>query len=381
MSAGESPGREEAYAAYIAQKSPRTESCVGFALREGAWLMGAEAYRKAGVDLEAAERAVELMKRAVVETHGEEVLSELSEFAGLFALRGFREPVLISATDGVGTKLKIAFAMDKHDTVGQDLVAMCVDDIVCHGARPLFFLDYLACGKLEPEKVAEIVGGIARACKMAGCALIGGETAELPGFYAPGEYDLAGFAVGAAERGEIITGREVKAGDVVMGLASSGLHSNGYSLARKVLLEQGGMKLDQRVEELGRTVGEELLEPTRIYAPSLVALFEAGLRPAAIAHVTGGGIAGNLSRVIPDGLCARISRAAIPGGAIFELIARLGGVSDEEMLRVFNMGVGMVLVADRERAQRMAEILRARGEKVLWLGEIAEGEGPKVVIQ
>ncbi|MBC7289526.1 MAG: phosphoribosylformylglycinamidine cyclo-ligase, partial [Armatimonadetes bacterium] len=291
-------------------------------------------YKDAGVDIDAAERAVDMMKAAVLSTHDERVLSGLAEFGGLFALgAGYRDPVLVSGTDGVGTKLKIAFALDKHDTVGQDLVAMCVDDIVCHGARPLFFLDYLATGKLRPEKVVEIVRGIAAACRLAGCNLIGGETAELPGFYAEGEYDLAGFAVGIVERDQLITGAAIRAGHKVIGLRSSGLHSNGYSLARMVLLDRAGLKLDQHIPELGRTLGEELLEPTLIYAPAVVSAIESGVQIAGLAHITGGGIPGNLRRVIPDGLCARLSGASLPRGPIFELIRRLGPVEETEMLR------------------------------------------------
>ncbi len=340
-------------------------------------------YKDAGVDIDAAERAVELMKAAVMSTHDERVLSGLSEFGGLFALGArYRDPVLVSGTDGVGTKLKIAFALDKHDTVGQDLVAMCVDDIVCHGARPLFFLDYLATGKLRPEKVAEIVRGIAAACRLARCNLIGGETAELPGFYTEGEYDLAGFAVGVVERDQLITGAAIRAGHKVIGLRSSGLHSNGYSLARMVLLERAGLKLEQRIEELGRTLGEELLEPTKIYAPAIVDALDAGVAIAGLAHVTGGGIPGNLARIIPDGLVARIDRRAIPGGPIFEMIARLGKVDDAEMLRTFNMGVGMVAVMDDQAAPAFADVMEGAGHEVVELGEIREAgdEEEKVVI-
>lgn len=338
-------------------------------------------YRDAGVDLEAAEESVRLMRDAVKSTHDERVLSGLAEFGGLFALGdGYRDPVLVAGADGVGTKLKIAFALDRHDTVGQDLVAMCVDDIVCQGARPLFFLDYLAVGKLRPGQVAEIVGGVAKACKLAGCALLGGETAELPGFYAPGEYDLAGFAVGVVEREAIITGASITPGCVVLGLASTGLHSNGYSLARMVLLERAGLKLETVIPELGRSLGDELLEPTAIYAPHIVAALDAGVRVSGLAHITGGGIPGNLSRIIPDGLVARLSRASIPGGPIFSLIQRLGQVEDSEMLRTFNMGVGMIAVVPAEVADAFAAFMAARGQKVLALGEVVRAEGSKVQI-
>jgi len=337
-------------------------------------------YKDAGVDIEAGEHAVELMKAAVRATHDANVVTGLSDFGGAYALRGLRDPLLIAGTDGVGTKLKIAFALDKHDTVGQDLVAMCVDDIVCQGARPLFFLDYVATGKLEPEKVAEIVQGIAAGCKMAGCALLGGETAELPDFYAEGEYDLAGFAVGAVERDEVIDGSAVQAGDVVIALPSSGLHSNGYSLARKVLLEARGLQLEDRVDELGRTLGEELLEPTRIYCVSLVALFEAGIRPHGLAHITGGGIVGNLARAIPAGLCASVAVGDIAVPPIFQLIQRLGNVESDEMYRTFNMGAGMILVLDAGDVDSATAGLKKAGEEPLVVGEIIPDAEQKVIL-
>ncbi len=339
-------------------------------------------YRESGVDLDAADRAVELMKAAVVSTHDERVLSGLAEFGGLFSLgRGWRNPVLVSGADSVGTKLKVAFLLDRHDTVGQDLVAMCVDDVVCHGAHPLFFLDYIGIPVLEPAKVAAIVTGVAEACRKAGCALIGGETAELPGLYAPGEYDLAGFAVGLVERDQIITGASIQPGFRVVGLASSGLHSNGFSLVRHVLLERAGLDLAQRVPELGRPLGDELLEPTMIYAPALLAALEDGVHIAGLAHVTGGGIPGNLCRLVPDGLTARLSRSAIPGGPIFSLIQRLGGVADDEMLRTLNMGIGMIAVLAPERLMAFVECLEAQEHKVLELGEIVQADGAKVVIE
>ncbi len=333
------------------------------------------------MDLEAAERAIRLMKAAVTSTHDERVLSGLAEFGGLFELGAhWRNPVLVSGVDGVGTKLKIAVAMDRHDTVGQDLVAMCVDDIVCHGAQPLFFLDYIGTGKLRPEQVAVIVRGIADACRKAGCALIGGETAEMPGMYAEGEYDLVGCAIGVVERDEIITGAGIRPGDLVVGLKSSGLHSNGYSLARMVLLQKAGMKLEEQVPELGHTLGEELLEPTLIYAPAILAAIEAGVSITGLAHVTGGGIPGNLSRVIPDGLAARISKSKLPGGAIFDLIQRIGKVSDEEMLRTFNMGVGMIAVLRAGDAATFVDIAARHGHDAIELGEIVEEGGEKVQI-
>lgn len=339
-------------------------------------------YKDAGVDLAAAERAVELMKAAVVSTHNERVLSGLAEFGGLFELgRSWRNPVLVAGTDSVGTKVKIACALERHDTIGQDVVAMCVDDIVCHGAQPLFFLDYIGTGKLEPEHVAAIVTGVATACGQAGCALIGGETAELPGMYAAGEYDLVGCAVGVVERDAIITGAGIQPGFAVVGMMSSGLHSNGYSLARMVLLERAGLALEERVAELGRTLGEELLEPTKIYAPAILAAIEAGARVAGLAHVTGGGIPGNLSRVIPDGLTARIERRKIPGGPIFSLIQRLGNVADEEMLRTFNMGIGMVAVLPREDVERFCSMVAQHGHEARVIGRVEEGSGEKVEIR
>lgn len=331
-------------------------------------------YKSAGVDIEAATAMLADAKEAVLRTQNGNVLRTLSDFGGLYALTGYREPVLVSGTDGVGTKLKIAFAMDRHDTVGQDLVAMCVDDIVVQGARPLFFLDYFATGKLRPETGAAVVKGIAAACELAGCSLIGGETAELPGFYAEGEYDLAGFAVGAVEKSEIIDGSAVREGDVILGLGSSGLHSNGYSLARTVLLEDAGLKLDQNMAELGQTLGAALLEPTRIYCADLVAMLDAGLRPHGMSHITGGGWPDNIARVIPDGLCAVCDPAAVPAPPICRLIGRLGGVEREEMYHTFNMGLGMVVVVAAEAAGASEQFLSQRGLPVFAMGHIEVGE-------
>lgn len=332
-------------------------------------------YAAAGVDIEAADHMLSTVKQAVRETHNASVLKTLADFGGLYALgRDHVDPVLVSGTDGVGTKLKIAFALDKHDTIGQDLVAMCADDIVVQGARPLFFLDYFATGKLKPETGAAVIQGIAAACATVGCALIGGETAELPGFYAAGEYDLAGFAVGVVERSEIIDGSAVREGDFIIGLGSSGLHSNGYSLARKALLETGGLALEQHVEELGRTVGEELLEPTRLYAHHLAAMFDAGLRPLGISHITGGGWTGNINRIMPDGLCAVCEKAAVPVPSVFPLIQRLGGVATEEMYRAFNMGLGMALIAPAELAETCLSFLSARDVPTYRMGVVERGE-------
>ncbi|MEI6503841.1 MAG: phosphoribosylformylglycinamidine cyclo-ligase [Armatimonadota bacterium] len=332
-------------------------------------------YAAAGVDIDAADRMLAEVKQAVHATHNEAVLKTLSDFGGLYALgRDYTDPVLVSGTDGVGTKLKLAFALDKHDTIGQDLVAMCADDIVVQGARPLFFLDYFATGKLKPETGAAVIRGIAAACATVGCALIGGESAELPGFYAEGEYDLAGFAVGVVERAEIIDGSQVREGDHIIGLASSGLHSNGYSLARKVLLEAAALPLDQRVAELGRTLGEELLEPTRLYAHHLSAMFAAGLKPHGLSHITGGGWTGNINRIIPEGLCAVCEMSAIPVLPIFSLIQKLGNVTEDEMYRAFNMGIGMVLVAPEELAESCLSFLSDRDVPAYRMGVVERGD-------
>lgn len=331
-------------------------------------------YKRAGVDIDAGERAVDLMKAAVKSTHTAAVISGLSDFGGMTTLGGdYADPVLVAGTDGVGTKLKIAFALDRHDTVGQDCVAMCVDDIVCQGARPLLFLDYVGIGKLIPETIAEIVSGIAEGCRIAGCSLLGGETAELPDMYAEGEYDLAGFAVGVMGRADVIDGTAVAAGDVLIGLPSSGLHSNGYSLARYVLLGEAALPLDEDPGDLGRTLGEELLEPTRIYAGSLVRLFDEAPLPHAITHITGGGIGGNIARAIPDGLTARVDMSTFDRPAIFDLIQRTGDVAEAEMRRTFNLGIGMALAVAEDAADATLDILSAAGEEPVIIGEIREG--------
>ena len=341
-------------------------------------------YKQSGVDIDAGERAVELMKRTVKSTHGPLVLGGLADFGGMIGLpEGMRRPVLVAGTDSVGTKLKIAFAMGVHNTVGHDCVAMCVDDIACQGATPLLFLDYIGLSTLVPEVVAEIVEGVAEACRLCGCSLLGGETAELPGFYAEGEYDLVGFAVGAVERDNIIDGSQVAAGDALIGLPSSGLHSNGYSLARYVLLDDPTIPLEQHIAELGRTLGEELLEPTRIYAGSLAKLFAAGAAgelplPHALAHITGGGIPGNLARVVPDGLTARVDMSSFKRPAIFDLVQRLGNVEEAEMRRTFNLGLGMMLVVAPQAQEATAEMLREAGEEPLVIGEVTEGGAGEV---
>ncbi|AHI23549.1 phosphoribosylformylglycinamidine cyclo-ligase [Corynebacterium vitaeruminis] len=312
-------------------------------------------YAAAGVDIEAGDKAVELFAPLAKKATRPEVRGGLGGFAGLFALGKYREPLLAAGSDGVGTKLAVAQAMDKHDTIGIDLVAMCVDDLVVCGAEPLFLQDYIAIGKVVPEHVAQIVSGIAEGCIQAGCALLGGETAEHPGVMEPTDYDVSATAVGVVEADELLGPDRVRSGDVVIAMASSGLHSNGYSLARHVLLEKAGMPLDGHVEELGRTLGEEMLEPTRIYAKDCLALADE-CEVHTFCHVTGGGLAGNLARVIPEGLVAELSRGTWTPGEIFRLIETVGKVPQEEMEKTFNMGVGMVAVVapkDRDRALAM----------------------------
>ncbi|MDT3699314.1 MAG: phosphoribosylformylglycinamidine cyclo-ligase [Thermincola sp.] len=331
-------------------------------------------YADAGVDIDAGAEAVELMKQHVKKTFRPEVMTDLGGFGGLFALNSgkYKNPVLVSGTDGVGTKLMVAFKMDKHDTIGIDAVAMCANDILVQGAEPLFFLDYLAVGKLVPGKVADIVKGVAEGCKQAGCALIGGETAEMPGFYGPGEYDIAGFVVGVVDRDKIIDGRTVAPGDAVIGLPSSGLHSNGYSLARKVLLEVSGYSVDSYVEELERTVGEEMLEPTRIYARQILPLLEK-YEIKGMAHITGGGLTENIPRILPAGTKVVLDPEAWPGKAVFRLIREIGGVSAEEMNRTFNMGIGMAIVAPADQAGSILSDLAELGEKAYVIGRVEEG--------
>jgi len=332
-------------------------------------------YRDAGVDIDEGDRLVELIKPFARPTLRPEVLAGIGGFGGLFALdvKKYREPVLVSGTDGVGTKLKIAFAADRHGTIGQDLVAMCVNDVAVVGAEPLFFLDYFATGKLSAEQGAEVVKGIAEGCRLAGCALIGGETAELPGFYAKGEYDLAGFAVGVVERSRIVDGKKVTPGDLVLGVASSGVHSNGYSLARKALLEKH--PLDARLDGLdGRTLADALLEPTRIYAKDVLALLEK-VEVRSFAHITGGGLPGNVPRNLPDGTKAVVEERRWPRPAIFDVIEREGQVPRDEMYRTFNMGLGLVaVVAPKDEAEALA-VLKARGLDAWTVGTIEQG-GP-----
>ena len=333
-------------------------------------------YKDAGVDVERGYEAVKRMKQHVQRTFDENVLGGLGSFGGFYSIEneGLKKPVLVAGTDGVGTKLKLAFLMDKHDTVGIDCVAMCVNDVVCQGARPLLFLDYLATGYLDPQKVEQIVAGVAEGCRQAGCALIGGETAEMPGFYSDGEYDLAGFTVGIVDREKSISGERVAAGDVLVGLASSGVHSNGYSLVRRLCLTED-TDLSAYVPELGKSLGEELLTPTRIYVKSALSLCGA-FDIHGIAHITGGGFIENIPRILPGGLAARIERGAWPVPPIFGMLRRLGQMEDRQIYNTFNMGVGMVLAVRPEDAD--AVIVRAceLGEKAYRIGTVeAQAEG------
>ncbi|HTO13284.1 MAG TPA: phosphoribosylformylglycinamidine cyclo-ligase [Candidatus Binatia bacterium] len=329
-------------------------------------------YRAAGVDIEAGDEAVRRIAPLARATFRPEVLGGIGAFAGFVALpAGYAEPVLVSSTDGVGTKLKVAFLADRHDTVGIDLVAMSVNDVLVHGAEPLYFLDYIGTPKLEPGRIEALVRGVAEGCRQAGCALIGGETAELPDLYAPGEYDLAGFAVGVVERARILDGAAVGPGDVVLGLASSGLHSNGYSLARRVVFEVMKLGLGAVFPGTSRTVGDVLLEPTRIYVRAVLPVRE---DVHAMAHITGGGITGNLPRVLPQGCRAIVRRRAWEVPPVFRALQAHGGIEDHEMFRTFNMGIGYVLVVPPDRAERVTAALTAAGEAVHVLGEIVPGE-------
>ncbi|HLC41908.1 MAG TPA: phosphoribosylformylglycinamidine cyclo-ligase [Methylomirabilota bacterium] len=337
-------------------------------------MKGALTYRHAGVDIEAGDEAVRRIAPLAKTTFRPEVIGEIGAFAGLVTLpQRYRNPVLVASADGVGTKLKVAFLAGRHDTVGIDLVAMGVNDLLVHGAEPLFFLDYLAASKVIPERVEAIVSGIAEGCRQAGCALIGGETAELPDFYAPGEYDLAGFAVGVAERDRIVNGAAIKPGDRVLGLASSGLHSNGFSLARKIVFETMGLTVRDLLPGLSRTVGDELLCPTRIYVRSVLPLLEE-CAPHGMAHVTGGGVTGNLPRVLPDGCRAVIKKGGWPAPPIFSLLGEAGKVTEAEMFRTFNMGIGFILVVGAEEKERVARKLAGLGEQLFEIGEIVSGK-------
>ena len=333
-------------------------------------------YKNAGVDIEAGYRSVELMKKHVQETMRKEVLTNLGGFSGAFSMEAFKnmeKPTLVSGTDGVGTKLKLAFIMDKHDSVGLDCVAMCVNDIACAGGEPLFFLDYIACGKNYPEKIASIVSGVAEGCKQSNAALIGGETAEMPGFYPEDEYDLAGFAVGIVDEKDIITGKDVKAGDVLIGMASSGVHSNGFSLVRKVF-SMDKKTLDTYHEELGTTLGEALIAPTKIYVKALRSIKDAGVRIKACSHITGGGFYENIPRMLPEGKRAVVEKNSYEVPAIFKMLAREGEIAEQMMYNTYNMGLGMILAVDPADVDKTMEAVKAAGETPYVVGKIEDGE-------
>lgn len=333
-------------------------------------------YKNAGVDIEAGYKSVELMKKHVKETMRPEVLGGLGGFAGAFDLSGIKkmdEPVLLSGTDGCGTKVKLAFIMDKHDTIGIDAVAMCVNDIVCSGGEPLFFLDYIACGKNYPEKIAAIVSGVAEGCKQSGCALVGGETAEHPGLMPEDEYDLAGFAVGVADKKEIVDGKDIVPGDVLIGMASSGVHSNGFSLVRKVF-EMTKESLDTYYAELGETLGEALIMPTKIYVKALKSIRKNGVKIKGCSHITGGGFYENIPRMLPDGMRAVIEKDSYEVPAIFGLLAKKGEIAEEMMYNTFNMGLGMVIAVDSADAEQAMKAIKDAGERPYIVGRIEAGE-------
>lgn len=340
--------------------------------------MPAITYRDAGVDIEAGARAVEMMADAVRATYGPEVLLGIGAFGGLFdasALKEMASPVLVASTDGVGTKTKIAAALGRFDTIGHDIVNHCLNDILVQGARPLFFLDYIASSRLDPEMVAQVVSGCADACQAAGCALLGGETAEMPGVYAPGEFDLVGTIIGVVDRHQIIDGRTIAPGDCIIGLASSGLHTNGYSLARHIFQDRD---LHAIIPELGRSLGEVLLAPHRVYLGEVQQLWEAGISIKGMAHITGGGLIDNPPRIFPDGVAADIQRGHWPVPPIFQLIQQAGGISGEEMARVFNLGLGMLLIVPPDQAERALSLL---GDQAWAVGEVVpRGDGPAVRI-
>lgn len=333
-------------------------------------------YKNAGVDIEAGYKSVELMKKHVKETMRPEVLGGLGGFSGAFSMEHFKnmeKPTLVSGTDGVGTKLKLAFLMDKHDTIGIDCVAMCVNDIACAGGEPLFFLDYIACGKNVPEKIAMIVKGVADGCKQSNAALIGGETAEMPGFYPVEEYDLAGFAVGIVDEKDLITGKDLKDGDILVGMASSGVHSNGFSLVRKIF-DMTKESLDTYYEELGKTLGEALLEPTKIYVKALKSIKDAGVTIKACSHITGGGFYENIPRMLPEGVNAVVEKASYPVPAIFKLMQEKGNIADEMMYNTYNMGIGMILAVDPKEVSAAMQAIEAAGEQPYVVGRITAGE-------
>lgn len=333
-------------------------------------------YKKAGVDIEAGYKAVELMKKHIQGTMRSEVLGGIGGFSGAFSLKNFmgmEEPTLVSGTDGVGTKLKLAFLMDKHDTIGIDCVAMCVNDIACAGGEPLFFLDYIACGKNEPEKIATIVSGVAEGCRQSGAALIGGETAEMPGFYPVDEYDLAGFAVGIVDKKKLITGQSLKAGDTIIGIASSGIHSNGYSLVRQVFT-MSRESLDNYYESLGAALGETLLTPTKIYVKALASLKNAEIEIKACSHITGGGFYENVPRMLREGATAVIQKNSYPIPPIFKMLSVDGNIDEHMMYNTYNMGIGMMVCVDSSKADEAVRLIEAAGEKAYIIGEIENGE-------
>ncbi len=335
-----------------------------------------ESYKAAGVDITAGYRAVELMKSHIARTKNEGCLDDIGGFGGLFGLnlKGYEEPVLVSGTDGVGTKLRLAFLMDKHDTVGIDCVAMCVNDVICCGAKPLFFLDYIACGKNVPERIAELVSGVAEGCVQAGSALIGGETAEMPGFYPVDEYDLAGFSVGIVDKKKIVDHSTMTPGDAVIALPSSGVHSNGFSLVRKVFDVENNPELKAPRADLGgKSIGETLLTPTKIYVKPMLALFD-NVRVKGVSHITGGGFFENIPRAIPEGLGAKIQKSAVRVLPIFDLIAKTGNIPERDMFNTFNMGVGMSVVVAKEDAEAALSILQANGEDAYLIGEIVASQ-------
>lgn len=343
---------------------------------------GGITYRDAGVDIDAGNKAVELMKAAVRRTYTPGVVGDIGGFGGLFSLAGFdmKEPMLVSGTDGVGTKLRLAIMMDKHDTIGQDCVAMSVNDILVQGATPLFFLDYIAVGKLIPEQVATIVRGVAEACEESGCALLGGETAEMAGFYGDGDYDVAGFAVGIVDKPRLLTGENIKAGDVLLGLPSTGVHSNGFSLVRKIVFDHKKMSLQDEIPEFGKTLGEELLTPTRLYPKAVLPSIRKGLLKGMV-HVTGGGFYDNIPRILPEGTTARVNADAWPKLPVFSKLQEWGNVDVKEMYRTFNMGIGMILVVDPEKLAAVKAQLEKQNEAVYEIGRIEEAGAERVIME
>ena len=333
-----------------------------------------ESYKAAGVDVTAGYKSTELMKKAVQATYTNSVISDIGGFGGLYApqIKDMEEPILVSGTDGVGTKLKLAFLMDKHDTIGEDCVAMCANDVICTGASPMFFLDYMALGKNIPEKVAAIVAGVAEGCKKANCSLIGGETAEMPGFYPIDEYDLAGFCVGIVDKKKIIDNKTIEVGDKVIGLASSGVHSNGFSLVRKVF-DINKENLNEYIEELGMTLGEDLLKPTKIYVKPILKLIEK-VKVKGISHITGGGFYENMPRMLREGVALKIDKTSYKVPAIFNLIAKKGNIPERDMYNTFNMGIGMCVIVSTNEAEKAIKILNEAGEEAYLIGEVIEGD-------